>query len=344
MRILLAGLGSVGQRHVRNLRAVLGDSVELMAYRVRGLNHVLTADMRIEAGDVEKKYGVTAFASLDAALAQRPDAVFVTNPNSLHMPIALAAVRAGCHLFIEKPISHTLDGIDELIAEVDRQRLVCLVGYQWRFHPALALVRCRIRSGAIGRLLSARLDFGEYLPDWHPYEDYRSMPVSRRDLGGGVILAQIHDLDYAYWFFGMPRRIVAMGGHLSHLDIDVEDVADILMECESAGRRFPVYVHQDCVRRPPVRGCSIDGDKGSIRLDLRAQTVYIADADGRQVESHSFAAHERNQMFLDELRHFLACVRGDATPMVTARDATMSLRMALAALDSIATGRTIDLS
>ncbi len=344
MKILLAGLGSIGQRHARNLRALLGDNVELLAYRVRGLRHVIGADMRIEPGDVEARYGIRSFSSLDEALAAGPDAVFVTNPNSLHMPIALAAAKAGCHLFIEKPLSHNLDGVGELIAEVERRKLVCLVGYQWRFHPALALVHCRLEANAIGSLLDARLQFGEYLPAWHPYEDYRHMPVARRELGGGVILAQIHDFDYAYALFGLPVRVFAVGGHSSRLDIDVEDVASVLMQCTHGDRTFPVHLHQDCLRRPSTRSCEIVGDAGTIQLDLQEQRVDIRDEAGRPLESRTFEGRERNQMFLDELAHFLACLRGEAEPIVDARDATMSLRMALAAHESMATGRAVDLA
>jgi predicted dehydrogenase len=344
VKILIAGLGSAGQRHARNLRTVLGGDVDLLAYRVRGLRHVITPDMQIEPGDVETRLGLTTFTNLDQALAVKPDAVFVTNPNSLHMGVALAAARAGCHLFIEKPLSHDLEGVAELIDEVERRKLVCLVGYQWRFHPGLALVQCRLKANAIGVLLAARLEFGEHLPGWHPYEDYRQMPVSRRDLGGGVILAQFHDLDYAYALFGLPRRISAMGGHLSRLDVDVEDVASILMECAAGDRVFPVHLHQDCVRRPATRTCEMIGDEGTILFDLNAQTVEMSDGAGRLVEAHSFDGHERNQLFLDELHHFLACLRGQAQPVVGVRDATMSLRMALAALESIETGRVVPLA
>ncbi len=123
-----------------------------------------------------------------------------------------------------------------MIDAIERQRLVCLVGYQLRFHPGLEAVQSLLKAGAIGRVIAARLEFGEYLPNWHPYEDYRQMPASHRELGGGVILSQIHDLDYAYALFGLPRRVFAVGGHLSSLDVDVEDTASILMECVVDGR------------------------------------------------------------------------------------------------------------
>jgi predicted dehydrogenase len=343
VKVLLVGLGSVGQRHARNLRAVLGGEVELLACRVRGLRHVITPALTIEDGvDVESSLQVRVFGDLGEALAERPDAVFVTNPNTLHVPVALAAANAGCHLFLEKPISHDLDGVAALIETIERRRLVCVVGYQLRFHPGFQALQRMLAARAIGRLITARMVFGEYLPGWHPYEDYREMHVSRRDLGGGVLLSQVHDLDAAYALFGTPRRLFAIGGHLSDLEVDVEDTASVLMEAVVEGRPVPVHVHQDYLQRPPRRTYEVIGEEGRITLDFGGLTIERVDAGGRVAEAHSFAGLERNQLFLDELKHFLACVRGDETPLVSARDARHSLRMALAARASIETGRVME--
>ncbi len=346
MKVLLAGLGSIGQRHVRNLRTILGDKVQFLAYRVRRRRHVIHPDMSIQpAGpDVEGLYGLRVFTRLDEALAERPDAVFVTNPNSLHMPVALAAARAGCHLFVEKPLSHDFRDVPELVDLIERNRLVCLVGFHLRFHPGLRVVQSWLAGNAVGRVLAARLDFGEHLPSWHPYEDYRQMHESRRELGGGVIRSQIHDLDYAYALFGLPRRIFAVGGHWSRLDVDVEDTASILMECLADGRPVAVHLHQDYIRRPRSRTCEVIGDDGTIRLDFNAGTVDRRDGTGRIAETRSFESLDRNDLFLEELHHFLACLRGEAQPIVGVREASQSLRMALAALESMETGQVVNLT
>ena len=148
MKVLFCGLGSIGQRHLRNLRTLLGDRLEVLAWRARGGGPVLNADMTVRPGaDVESTYGLRSFRELEAALSERPDAVFVTNPNSLHLPTALAAARAGCHLFIEKPLADSLAGVDELLAEVERRRLVALVAYQFRFHPGLRRVKSLLETG-----------------------------------------------------------------------------------------------------------------------------------------------------------------------------------------------------
>jgi len=345
MKVLLAGLGSIGQRHARNLRAVAGDNLDLLAYRVRRLKRVITSELSVETGlDVESRYNVKVYLDLDEALAQKPDAVFVTNPNSQHLPVALAAARTGCNLFIEKPLSQNFEGVSELINLVEKRGLVCLVGYQLRFHPGFKALRSLLEQKAIGRLLEARLTFGEYLPCWHKYEDYRQYHASRRDQGGGVILSQIHDLDYAYSLFGMPRRLFALGGKLSSLEIDVEDTVSILMECVVEGKPVPVHVHQDYIQRLPSRTCEVIGDAGKIMLDFHALTLQVFDRHGELAHNHTFNGLQRNHLFLDELKHFLACVRGEQRPMVTVRAGAQSLRVALAAKESLETGRVVELN
>jgi predicted dehydrogenase len=258
------------------------------------------------------------------------------------MAVALKAARVGCNLFIEKPLSHEWVGVRELTDVVEAKDLVALVGYQMRFHPCLRRLRELLAQGAIGRIVAVRVEVGEYLPGWHAYEDYRSMYASRADLGGGVILSQIHELDYVYWLFGLPSRIFALGGHLSALDIDVEDTASILMECNVDGRPIPVHVHQDYIQRPSSRTCQIVGDAGKVLVDFNALSVAFFGAEGEVVEMSKFEGFERNQLFLDEMSHFLACLERREAPLVTIRDGAQSLRMALAAKESLRTGRAVD--
>jgi len=344
MKILFVGLGGIGQRHLRNLKSILGDTLEVHAYRVRGRAQALTEQLEIEAGaDLEARYGVRVHRDLDAALAQAPTAAFICNPSSLHVPAAMAAAEAGCHLFVEKPLSHTLAGVEALIRVVERRGLVALVGFQLRFHPCLQALRGQLREGRIGQPLSARAEVGEYLPGWHRYEDYRRMYAARSDLGGGVILSQIHEMDYLYWLFGLPRRVFTLGGHLSSLDIDVEDVACSVLDCEVNGRTLPVLLHQDYLQRPPSRGCTVLGEQGKIVMSLSEPRVDRYDSQGRLAQSESFEGFARNELFLAELRHFLDCIGGRAAPLVSLRDGAQSLRMAMAAKASLETGQVVSL-
>jgi len=362
MKILIAGLGGIGQRHLRNLRTLLGDGVEIFAVDPRGNIPVITDDLQVEAGaSLEKKYGLKIFPQLEPALALKPDAAFICTPTSLHISTALLAARAGSHLFIEKPLSHSLEQVDELFHQVDQGGLTAVVGYQMRFHPCLKRLHALIQEKKVQRILSVRAEIGEYLPGWHRYEDYRQMYASRQDLGGGVILSQIHELDYLYWLFGLPKSVYALGGHLSRLEIDVEDTAEILMKFNLDDQSVPVSLHVDYLQRPGCRSCDVIGDGGKVLVNLSALSVEVFDSEGKQVETSHYTDFQRNQMFLDELNGFLARVQGSHDPgkkltvpegqmqggmpgsLVSVQEASCSLRMALAARESLASGRVVEL-
>ncbi len=150
-------------------------------------------------------------------------------------------------------------------------------------------------------------------------------------------------MDYLYWLFGFPTSVYALGGHLSNLEIDVEDIADILMRFTEGGQSFPVSLHEDYVQQPASRGCAIIGDAGKILLDFSNLTITVYDNNGNQVEFTNFAGFQRNQMFLDELNNFIKSLNGSKSVLVSLREAANSLRMALAAKDSLATGKVVNI-
>lgn len=344
MKILMVGLGGIGQRHVRNLRLLKGSDLEIIAYRYRNNSQVLTDQLSIEQGSsLAEKYAIKMYDNVDQALNEKPDSVFICNPSSLHIPIAMKAARAGCNLFIEKPLSHNLENIHELIDIVKNQNIKAVVGYQMRFHPCLLHLHSLIQEKSVGRIITVRVEVGEYMPNWHTYEDYRQLYASKEELGGGVILTQIHELDYIYWLFGLPTRVFAMGGHLSSLDIDVEDTAEILMECVVDQHPFPVSVHLDFVQKPAKRVCEIVGDAGKIVVDLRELTLKVFDASGNLSESNSYEGFDRNQLFINELKCYFEYLQGDPSRLVTINEAAQSLRIAFAAKESLRTHKVVNL-
>ncbi|MBW7942498.1 MAG: Gfo/Idh/MocA family oxidoreductase [Candidatus Kuenenia stuttgartiensis] len=343
MKILFIGLGGIGQRHLRNIYAKFGGDATLLAYRVRNLKQAITPTLTIDENvDLIEKYSVDIFTDMDNALSQLPDVAFICNPSSLHITSCLTVAKAGCDFFVEKPLSNSLDGIEELVSICQSKGLISFVGYQLRFHPCYRLFKELIAKGTVGKLLSIHAEVGEYLPDWHKYEDYRQMYASRSDLGGGVVLSQIHELDYLYDLFGVPSRVVALGGHLSNLEIDVEDVADILMDMTFNGGRLPVSVHMDYIQKPPSRNCKVIGESGKITMDLTELKV-IVEKPGKEKDIHDFGGFERNELFVREIDHFFECVASRKQPVVTLMDGTNSLRMALAIKKSMETGKIIGL-
>lgn len=339
-RVLLVGLGGIGQRHLRNLRTLFGAELEIDAYRVRRERTLLNEQLQIVPGpDVETTHGVRVFGDLERALERRPEVVFVANPSSLHIPVALAAARAGAHLFIEKPLSHSLEDVERLALELERQKKVGLVGYQLRWHPGFLLLQKRLQQAAIGTPFSARAEVGEYLPGFHPYEDYRRMYASRRDLGGGVTLSQIHEIDLLYALFGMPRRVFALGGKVSKLEIDADDLCASLLEFERPdGGRLIAELHQDFFQRPASRSLRVIGDGGRMEWSLSERSFTRWDQSGVRLEFEDYSELPRNQMFMQELTEFFSCIERGQACDPDVRAGAASLRVALALLESQTSG------
>jgi predicted dehydrogenase len=332
MKILIAGLGSIGRRHLRNLLA-LGEK-DILLYRTR----------RSSLPD-EELGDFPIVTDLKAALDQRPEAVIIANPTALHLGTAIPAAQIGCHLLLEKPVSHTIEGVSALRQAVQQGGGQVLVGFQFRFHPGLAQLATWIAEGAIGRPLSFRAHWGEYLPDWHPWEDYRQGYSARSELGGGVILTLSHPLDYLRWLLGEVDCLWALAAKSGDLEIDVEDTAEIGLRFQNGAIGS---VHLDYNQRPPAHTLEIIGTRGTARWDNQDGSAWLYHAGRRKWQRVSpergqglKRSFERNDLFLAEMRHFLAVARGEVQPACNLEDGIAALRLALAAQQSARQGDRI---
>jgi len=344
MKYLIAGLGSVGRRHMRNLIA-LGEK-DIVLYRTR------KATM-----PEDELAGYPVETDLREALKKhKPDAVIVANPTSLHLQTAVPAAEAGCHILLEKPISGSLEEISQLEAAVQKSGSKVLVAYQFRFHPGMLRAKKLISDGEIGRVISAHVHFGEYLPAWHPWEDYRQGYAARADLGGGVVLTQCHSLDYLPWLVGKVMSVWGFTGTLSDLEVDVEDTAEIGLRFESGALG---NLHLDFNQQPPAHRFEIIGTKGTIKWDLSdgASRIYRASAEslaistGRDIkaggewESYPLPeGWERNVMFLDQMKHFVDVVNRKVEPACPLDDGVRAMKLIFAVYESQNKGQLITLS
>lgn len=327
IRILIAGLGSIGRRHLRNL-AALGES-DIVLLRT---HRATLPDAELGAYPVETDLR-------EALRKHRPEAVIVSNPTAFHLSVAVPAAEAGCAILLEKPISATADGLELLQAAAQRSGSQVLVGFQFRFHPGLLCARKKISDGDLGRIIYARVDFGEYLPAWHPWEDYRQSYAARADLGGGVLLTQCHSLDYLPWLVGEVRAVWGLLGRLSDLELDVEDTAEI-------GLRFTggtlASVHLDYAQRPPTHRLDVVGTRASLRWDASDGATRIYRPESSVWETYSVpAGWERNTMFMDEMRHFLEVARGESAPACTLDDGIRVMKLIEAVQQSDSSGRLV---
>jgi predicted dehydrogenase len=329
MKFLIAGLGSIGRRHFRNLIALGEKDIVLLRTRKATLPDDELAGYPVETGLQE------------ALKRHQPDAVIVSNPTAFHLDVAIPAAETGCAILLEKPISHSTEKLDQLESAVKKSGAKVLVAFQFRFHPTMIRAKQLIEAGEIGRIISAHVHFGEYLPAWHPWEDYRNGYAARADLGGGVVLTQCHSLDYLPWLVGEPASVWSFTGKLSDLEVEVEDTAKI-------GLRFADgalgSLHLDYDRQPPVHTFDIAGTQGTIKWDLADGATRIYRAEKKDWEVYPLPAEwERNVMFLEQMKHFLAVVRGEAEPACTLADGIRVQRLVEAVHESQRTGRLVTL-
>ena len=301
MKFLICGIGSIGQRHYKNLRS-LGHEVAL--FRAGGGANAPFIEKFLSE---EKSAGrpVKTYYNFQEAIDDfRPDAVFISNPNSRHLETALLAAKSGCNLFIEKPLSHTRDGLAELKTLADKKKLKIMIGYNLRWHPLLIKMKTMVADGVIGQPICANIEMGENIEDWHPWEDYRQTYAAYKDGGGGAVLCFSHDIDYLYWFFGTPERIQAMGGKITPLGGDAEDMVKALLEYKN---KFIVSLHLDYWQRPPGRCFEIIGTKGKISWDYYAKslTFFSRESNTAPVIYPIPENFDRNDMFVDEIKDFI---------------------------------------
>jgi predicted dehydrogenase len=321
IRILIAGLGSIGRRHLRNLQNL-------------GINDILL--LRTKDEPLEEAKELTVFTKLDEALRCEPDVVVISTPSAFHLDVALPAANAGCNLFIEKPLSNSWDGVEELLATVKRRKLTTLAGFDLRFDPGLRKAKTIIDEGRIGRVLAIQVQVGQYLPEWRPHQDYRVGVSAQVATGGGVTFDLVHELDYVCWLVGPVKSTVCFADHVSSLEIETEDVAAILLKFENGAIGT---VHLDYVQRVPSRTCRIIGAEGTILWDYFSNNLKWYEAAGSCWQEFNYAGFERNDRFLQEMRHLLACVEGSEQPVVDLFAASRTLKLALAIKESALSGK-----
>lgn len=316
MRFGVVGAGSIGQRHCRNL-AALGHQViawDPIADRVRAATETSN---------------VMAAGGLDAVLAAGPAAVLVCTPPAHHLDVARRAVGAGCHVFVEKPIAHASAGVAELLDEARRRGRRVVVGFNLRLLPSLGRVRALLDAKRIGRVLSARAEFGGYLPDWRAGRDYRDNYAVSAAQGGGILLDAIHEIDYLGWLFGEADEVSAATEHVSDLAGDTEDLAEVTIRYATG---VLAQAHLDYVQRAYRRNLQVIGEAGTILWDYPSHAVTVHEA-GQAPEVMDLAPDdgEPNAMYLEEMRQLARCVQGLATALVDGREALASLLVVEAA-------------
>ena len=270
--------------------------------------------------------------SIKSAISHNPDFAIIANETNIHVKFAKILSKAGIHLFIEKPLSDSIRGINELSQTTYEKKLVTFMGFNFRFHPGIKIIKKLITEKKIGKIISVLVENSSYLPDWHPNENYTKSYSARKELGGGVVLTSIHELDYLYWFFGDVKKIVSITEKISNLKINVDDLSSSLLLFKN---NFISELHLDYFQHFPFRSCKIIGEKGIIYWDTEINCVKIFNPKTKRWKKEfSLINYNFDSTYKEELKYFLNCLKNNNQSMNSVEDGFVVLQIALAILRS----------
>ena len=300
MKILVIGAGSIGRRHIQNLNLL-------------GYNTIDVVDVdKARLAYVKKNYTVEdTFCDIKDVSAAY-DAAFILTPPVYHVEIALHQAKKGADLFIEKPLSHNTDKVDELIRIKEENDLVIMVGYNLRFNLGLTQLKSYVENKSIGKMYYIRAEVGQYLPDWRPQQDYRKSYTAREELGGGIILDGSHEIDYVLWIVNStPAEVKTVYGKVSDLEITAEDIAETLLKFED---NTIASIHLNMIERGYNRYCKVVGEKGSVKWIFRDNVLEVYDGESKTLTREQFE-YDPNHSYVGELEHFFSCIETRSEPL-----------------------------
>ena len=319
-KILVIGYGSIGKRHVKNL--ISHSNYEIIIYtKHKDLKHLNSKRIKI-------------LNSFGKCLDEKPDVGFITNETSLHLNIATKLAKAGLDLFIEKPLSNSMQGVKRLMNLINRKKLITMVGCNFRFYVPLKKIKELLDSKIIGKIISVHVETSSHLPDWHPYEDYRFGYAARTDLGGGIVLTEIHEIDYLYWFFGEVKELFSITGKFSDLEVSADDMSATILKFKN---NIIAEVHMDFIHRPYFKSCKVRGSMGIIYWNSEENKVKLYNYKKKNwkiildTKKYNLTVPSKvNQMYVEEIKYFLNCVKKRKKTINDVKQSVRTLQIALA--------------
>lgn len=285
--ILVVGAGSIGERYIRNLWRLGHRNIAVLRKRNFPFRDIGEAEVTV----------INSWVEVDQI---KPFAAFICTPTFLHLENALACAERGIHVLVEKPLSHSLSGIDQLISVAKKNKVYVQVGYMMRYYPWLQEVRALVQASTFGKLQYMSSYWGEYLPDWHPWEDYRGSYAAQREMGGGVALTLSHDLDVCNWLAdAAPYKWSKLLNNTAKLDVNVESGADFLLHYPAG---IGAHVHLNFYQRVKERWYQYIFDEAVIRINFFTHERTIKTATEEKADR--LDDFDRNDLFVAQIEYF----------------------------------------
>lgn len=295
MKFLIAGTGSIGQRHIRNLCQLRPD-VEFVFLRKNGF-----------ADELSIKLNACVVPTFNRALDHAPDALVIATPSALHSELLLPAIKSGLPVYVEKPVVTCREKIEavELAVTASSHVATNLVGCNLRFLPSLQRMYAELRDGSIGRIVRGSFEAGQWLPDWRPGKDHRLTYSADPGKGGGVIMDLIHELDSARWLCGEIGDVKAFSAQVSTLEITTECVVGAVMRSDSGTL---INLGLDYVARQPLRRYQLIGEEGTLIWDLSDKTLIRHTPNHKEILESGENSFDISQTYVTAMAEFLASI------------------------------------
>lgn len=301
-KILFIGLGGAGQRHLRILKQLLPEDTAFAAFRRFAKTPLLRADFTVdEKHSVADTYHLTVFDNLESAFEDKPDLTVISTPTSCHREPLMLAMQAGSGVIVEKPWAEDLTDFKEFCKGMLEKKLPFLISFQRRYHPLIAKAKQFISAGKIGKPIVATFTVFSDVTTWHGYEDWRTLYAVRKDLGGGVLLTEIHEIDLAYWFFGLPTAVHCTGGNRGPEKLDVEDTVQLTLLYDA----FSVQITLCFMHKKRMRHFHIAGTEGALSWNEENNKLILSSFKEAS-EEFTAPSFTNDSMFIAQAEHFLS--------------------------------------
>ena len=262
MKILIVGLGSMGKRRIRNLLKL-------------GYKNIVGFDIRADRRkEVNEKYHISTYFDIDSALMEKPDAIIISTPPDLHRKYAEIAIKKNINFFME--LNHSSKDVKVIIERMKGKTLVAAPSCTMRFHPIVKELKKIIDKNTIGKILLIHHHNGHFLPNWHPWEDYREFFVSKRETGGAKELVPF-ELIWLTHIFAKIKSVYANIDKISKLQADIDDVYQIQLEFKNG---ILCTLLLDVISIPSFRETKIIGEKGTILCDFNNGVIKVNKGKG----------------------------------------------------------------
>ena len=289
MKVCFVGLGSIGSRHLRNIDSIFKDKKdELIVHAYRESNRVLNNGI---IDTINKQ--IYNIEDLDNDY----DVVFITNPTSMHYESIKKFASRTKNMFIEKPIfddsKYDLHEVKSLL----NKNGVFYVAAPMRYTDVLINMKSIIENK---KVYSVRSICSSYLPDWRHNIDYRENYSAHKELGGGVSIDCIHELDYLFYLFGFPEKTYNERGTFSHLEINSDDLSVYIFKY----RDKIIELHLDYFGRSKERILEIYTREGMYKGDFYRNQITYPNGDILKFNSND------NDEYVRELNTFFDMIEG----------------------------------